>query len=375
MAEIFLAWLHECWNTDWCWANDDRIASSYRPPARLLGVVPCCLRSQIRLRPRYPNRLGIATKTSEENRVSVSVASVTVTYNAGNMLPRQMEALLRQTRPIDEIIVVDNASSDGTGALIAKQYPQVTLLQLSENFGVGAGLAAGLTYAASERRHGWVWTFDQDSVPNDNALEALLRGIDFLGDTEGKIGMAAALPVHQKTGGCYPPLIWRDGFVKPSKELLQQPIWFADLVITSGCMVRREVVEEVGLPRSDFFIDFVDFEYCLRARTAGYKVAVITRAQFTHEIGKAQVVRLPGYYQLWPNYAPWREYYMSRNMTYAAWRLYPNIRTKRFVVQYLARHAGRVLLFGTNKLACLRKMAQGFWDGHQASLGVRFLPD
>jgi rhamnopyranosyl-N-acetylglucosaminyl-diphospho-decaprenol beta-1,3/1,4-galactofuranosyltransferase len=306
--------------------------------------------------------------------VSQSAASVTVAYNSGDLLLQQMEALLRQTRPLQEIIVVDNASSDGTSALVAERFPQVTFLRMAENLGIGAGLAAGLRYAALEKRHDWVWTFDQDSVPNNDALEALLKGIESLGNNDGEVGIAAAMPVHIETGICYPPLLWRDGYVEPSPEQLQQPLWFADLVISSGCMVRREVVEKIGLPRTDLFMYFVDFEYCLRARSHGYKIAVVTRSQFAHEIGNAREVRLPGYSRLWPDRAPWGEYYMSRNMTYAAWWLYPNSRTKRFVVRHLARHAGGVLLFGSDKLACLRKMAQGFWDGRRAVLGIRFRP-
>jgi rhamnopyranosyl-N-acetylglucosaminyl-diphospho-decaprenol beta-1,3/1,4-galactofuranosyltransferase len=306
--------------------------------------------------------------------VSLSVATVTVAYNGANKLPRQMEALLRQSRRVEEIIVVDNASSDGTSALVAKQYPQVTLLRMSENLGIGAGLAAGLSYAALERRHDWVWTFDQDSVPNNDALESLLKGTESLGNNDGEVGIAAALPVHTQTGICYPPLLWRDGYVKPPAEQLKQPIWFADLVISSGCMVRRDVVEKVGLPRTDLFMYFVDFEYCLRARSHGYKIAVVTGSRFAHEMGNAREVRLLGYSGLWPNRAPWGEYYMSRNMTYAAWWLYPSSRTKRFVMRHLARHAGGVVLFGSNKLDCLRKMMQGFWDGRRASLGIRFHP-
>jgi GT2 family glycosyltransferase len=306
--------------------------------------------------------------------VSLSVATVTVAYNGANRLPRQMEALFRQSRRVDEIIVVDNASSDGTSALVVKRYPQVTLLRMSENLGIGAGLAAGLSYAALEKRHDWVWTFDQDSVPNNDALEFLLKGTESLGNNDGEVGIAAALPVHTQTGICYPPLLWRDGYMKPRPEQLRQPIWFADLVISSGCMVRRDVVEKVGLPRTDLFMYFVDFEYCLRARSHGYKIAVVTGSRFAHEMGNAREVRLPGYSGLWPDRAPWGEYYMSRNMTYAAWWLYPSSRTKRFVVRHLARHAGGVLLFGSSKLACLRKMGQGFWDGRRASLGIRFRP-
>jgi len=306
--------------------------------------------------------------------MTVSVASVTMSYNSARVLPRQMEALLRQTRPLQEIIVVDNASTDGTPELLAARFPQVTVLRMPENVGAGGALEAGVGYAALKKRHDWIWTFDDDSIPNDDALEALLQGADSLASENGQVGIAAALPVHRDTGTFYPPLLWRDGYVKPSAELLQQPVWLADLVIVSGCMVRREVVEKIGLPRADFFMDFIDFEYCLRARSCGYKIAVITRSQFAHEIGNPKKVKLPGYSRLWPDQAPWREYYISRNFAYTAWWLYPNLRTKRFVMQHLIRHAGGVLLFSSNRCISLRRMAQGFWDGRRASLGIRFRP-
>lgn len=306
--------------------------------------------------------------------VPISVASVTTAFNCTSVLSRQLEALLRQTRTPQEIIVVDNASTDGTAKMIVQQFPQVTVLPMAENLGTGGALAAGLNYAALVKRHDWVWTLDDDSVPDDDTLEALLQGADSAASTEGEVGMVAPLPVHLETGACYHPLLWRDGFVKPPAELLQQPIWFADFVISSGCMVRRDVVEKIGLPRADFFIDFVDFEYCLRARSHGYRIAVITRAKLAHRIGNSRKVRLPGYSRLWLEQAPFREYYMSRNLAYAAWWLYPSNATKRFVARYLARHAGGVLLFNSNKFACLKKMVQGFWDGRRASLGIRFRP-
>jgi len=311
----------------------------------------------------------------EATGVSQSVASVTVAYNAADMLPRQMEALLRQTRPLQEIIVVDNGSIDGTRALLAGGFPQVTVLRMSENLGAAGAWAAGLSYAALQKGHDWVWTFDDDSVPNDDALEALLIGLDSVRGANGGVGMVAALPFHRATGTIYPPLLWREGFVNPSPELFQKQVWFADLAYASGCMVRREVVQKIGLPRADFFMDFFDFEYCLRARSQDYKIAVISAARFAHEVGDARQVRLPGSSRLWPDHAPWREYYMSRNLAYAVWWLHPSPRAKRFVVRHLVRHAAGVLLFGPKKLACLKKMAQGFLDGLRANLGIRFRPD
>ena len=302
-----------------------------------------------------------------------SVASVTVAYNEAHVLPRQLDALLTQTRRLQEVIVVDNASTDGVRAMLAERYPQVTVLTMRENLGVGGALAAGIAYAALEKRHDWVWTFDADSVPRADALEALLEGVESQNGREDELGIVASMPVHRGTGSCYSPLFWRDGFVRPPAEVLRQPIYYADLVISSGCMVRRDVVEKIGLPRADFFMDFIDFEYCLRARSRGYNVAVVTRSQLSHEIGNARKVWLLRS-RLWPGYAPWREYYLTRNLAYAAWQLYPSQGAKRFVVRHLTRHATGVVFFSSSKLSCLKMMAQGFWDGVHGRLGVRFRP-
>jgi rhamnopyranosyl-N-acetylglucosaminyl-diphospho-decaprenol beta-1,3/1,4-galactofuranosyltransferase len=307
--------------------------------------------------------------------MGLSIASVTVAYNDAKVLPRQMEALSRQTRPLQEIVVVDNASVDGSRALLAENYPEVTVLGMSENLGWGGAMGVGLTYAAIEKRHDWVLMFDADSVPDAHALAGLVQGIHSLQDKNGEVGMAAPVCVHRRTGTRYPPLFWQNGFVNPPAELFRQPIWFADLVMGSGCMVRRDVVEKIGVPRADFFVCFPDYEYCLRARAHGYKIAVITQSELAHEVGEARQVRLPGFSGLWSDHAPWHEYYVSRNITYTVWWLYPNAASKWFVIRHLVRHAGGAILFGSNKIACLKKMAQGFWDGRRGVLGIRFRPD
>lgn len=303
-----------------------------------------------------------------------SIASVTVAYNAGCRLPRHLESLLRQTHPLQEIIVVDNASTDGTATLLAERYPRVTVLRMSENLGFSGAWAAGLRYSALEKRYEWTWTFDDDSVPEDDTLKTLLQGRDSLKGVQSEVGILAPMPVQRETGTYYPPAVWRDGFVKTSSGLFQQPVWFADFVICSGCMVRRDVVEKIGLPRADFFMDLIDLEYCLRARSHGFKIAVVNNAQLGHEIGNSRMVRLGGFVRVLSFQPAWREYYISRNLAYIAWWLYPNPHTKKSILKYLAIHAGVILLFGSRKLACLAKMAQGFRDGCKGRLGVRFRP-
>jgi len=306
--------------------------------------------------------------------MNLSVASISVAFNAVDVLSRHMEALVRQTCPIQEIIVVDNASTDGTDEMLADRYPQVTVLRMKQNLGAAGGWAAGLSYAALNRRHDWVWTFDQDSVPTPESLADLLGGLGTLDGTQSEVGMIAPMPVHLETGNYYPPLLWRGRYVRPSAEQMQQSVWFADLVIASGSLVRREVVERIGLPRADFFMDFCDYEYSLRMRSSGYKIAIVPRTKLSHEIGDARRIWLPSGFRLWTSYPPWREYYSTRNLVYAAWHLYPTRATKMFAIRHLSRHAGAVALFSPKKLPCLTKMAEGFWDGYRAKLGIRFRP-
>ena len=75
------------------------------------------------------------------------------------------------------------------------------------------------------------------------------------------------------------------------------------------------------------------------------------------EAGNARPVRLPGYSGIWPDHAPWREYYIARNVTYAMWWLYPTLRVKCFTVRHLSRHACGAALFGSKKMACLQTTA------------------
>jgi GT2 family glycosyltransferase len=285
-----------------------------------------------------------------------------------------MEALMRQSYALEKIIVVDNASSDGTAAMLAREFPQVTVLVMPENLGYGTAWKTGLSYAMFDHNFDWVWTFDGDSVPHPDALATLLDSMPLMEQSDGRLGMMATLAFNIKSGECYAPLLWRDGIRKPSPDLLRQPIWYADMTIAAGCLVSRNLVQQIGFPRADLFLDFTDFEYCLRARSNGFKIAIVSAAKIDHDIGEARPVQFMGDNRVWPNHSPFREYYIARNLVFAGWWLYPSARTKLSMLRDLAGHAAGIVFFGSDKTACLIRMAQGFWDGRRGKLGIRFRP-
>jgi rhamnosyltransferase len=321
-----------------------------------------------------PDRLaiwpGIQNPRSEKR--AVSIASVTVAYNGAQVLPRHLEALQRQTRKIDEIVVVNNASTDDTLTLLATRYPEITVLNLSENSGVGGGLAAGLSFAAITKKYDWVWLFDQDSAPSEDGLERLLAGLRHLDDTEESTAILAPMNIHPGTNMTCPGLFWRTGRLRQSPESKQR-ITFVDSVISSGSLIRREAVEAVGLPRSDFFMDFVDHEHCLRLRRHGFRIAVVRDSLLHHVNGDPSKFKILGRTKYWTDHVPWREYYMTRNEIFTMWQYYPKWWSKAFTLYRLGRKALDVLLFGNRKLACVRMMYRGFLDGRAGRLGIRFL--
>ncbi len=101
----------------------------------------------------------------------MKIAAVVVTYNRINWLKKNIDALLSQTRIPDEIIVVDNASTDGTYDFL-KNLSKVKFKRLEENIGGAGGFAYGLKCAIDDEAD-WVWMMDDDALPYKNALEAL----------------------------------------------------------------------------------------------------------------------------------------------------------------------------------------------------------
>src|SRR5882724_965001 len=93
------------------------------------------------------------------------------TFNDADIIDRPIKAVLRQTRAVDGILVVDNASTDGT--LEQPSLKNATVLRHPENLGTSGAVHRGIRFAL-EQEYEWIWIFDADSVPEPDALEKLL---------------------------------------------------------------------------------------------------------------------------------------------------------------------------------------------------------
>ncbi len=220
----------------------------------------------------------------------MKIITVVVTYNRLNWLKKNIDALLSQTRRPDEIIVVDNASTDDTYEFL-KNLDGIKFKRLNENIGGAGGFAYGLECAIDDGAD-WVWMMDDDALPYKNALEELERAI--LENQKSNVGVFLSKLANKDNS-------------KSTNKISRAPTG-----TFVGFTVKKEVVEKVGLPDADFFIYADDYDYSMRIQRAGFKILRVYSSLIEHKdwIRQKRVFRFPFSK---PNVPPWKTYYLFRN--------------------------------------------------------------
>jgi GT2 family glycosyltransferase len=200
--------------------------------------------------------------------VSQRVAAVVVTYNRIEKLKTVLEKLHAQTTPPEWIVVVDNASTDGTQEFLAAQRgPSLDITRLEENTGGAGGFATGMK-RAYDLGADLFWLMDDDCYPEHDALETLVDGHREADEAmPGGVPFACSLVYfdHHELAEmniAAPDWKWAHLWVQGHRAFLVQTCSFVSALYT------RETVERIGLPLREYFIWFDDAAYA-RMASAG----------------------------------------------------------------------------------------------------------
>jgi rhamnosyltransferase len=280
-----------------------------------------------------------------------NILAIVVTYHPDSSFAERFERLVGQ---VGAMLIVDNNSDTSVVSMLRETASRLNMALIlnSENVGLAAALNMGVAHAIA-KGYRWVLLFDQDTVPGGKVFEGLREAYDdfphkeklavigsnYSGAQTGKLRFSA-----RATNGCS----WKE----------------RRAVITSGSLISLPVYGKLGPFRDEYFVDCVDLEYCLRARSKGFHVIVASKPLMIHDVGKPTRHRLPWQEIDVSNHSRVRRYYMIRNNIDLA---------KKYILQEPAwvlaslwtRFKSVILLciFEDDKLAKLRYSTMGLFDG------------
>ena len=191
------------------------------------------------------------------------ISAVVVAWNRRDLLRECLSALAAQTRPLDAIVVVDNASDDDSAQVAREILPDVRLIRLTRNTGGAGGFAVGVAAAVADTAADLIWIMDDDTVPEPTALEEL---------------EAARGRLPDDTVVFASRVVWTEGTDHPMNTPRRHPLASAarhrraeeagTVLVRSASfvslLVDARAVRDEGLPIADYFIWNDDFEYTTR---------------------------------------------------------------------------------------------------------------
>ena len=210
------------------------------------------------------------------------IAAVVVTFNRLSLLQR-LVATLADTDGLDEILVVDNASTDGTGEWLRSAeagHDNLHARLLTDNTGGAGGFHEGLRWAV-ERGADLVWLMDDDGLPETGCLKRLLvhdGELDFWGPVVVDEAEPERLVFPIRLPGGTRVVHAMDDVRAAAVDGLIRGI----VIPFNGVLLTRALVQEIGLPRAEFFIWGDDHEYRLRAERSGARVGTVVDARVLH---------------------------------------------------------------------------------------------
>lgn len=289
-----------------------------------------------------------------------NTVAVIVTLEPDREVVGHAETLAGQ---VVRIVVVDNGSGPDAAPILdaLSALPSVEVIRNPVNLGIGHALNQGAR-AAMDSGAEWLLTLDQDAAPGPEIVRITGRACDGYPRLSrvAVIGSASRADLARSSSA--------EGRTRPWIE--------TRAVITAGSFIALAVFRAIGQYREDFFVDYVDIEFCLRARARGYRVLATRTPTMTHRIGQP-TVRSIGWRAVTPtNHSAARRYYITRNRL-LVWRRYCRTDARFIARDVLAsqKELLKVLLFEEDRKAKVRAMLAGIKDGMRSVAGERGGPE
>ncbi|MBF0752099.1 MULTISPECIES: glycosyltransferase family 2 protein [unclassified Pasteurella] len=246
-----------------------------------------------------------------------TICAVVVTFNRKALLLNCLNAIKQQTYPVNHIVVIDNASTDGTADFLYENKwvndAFFTFISLPENSGGAGGFYEGIKYA-TEQNFDYIWLMDDDGVPSENCLEKLMPYCSescYIGpmvldsQTKNKLSFAMRLPNSLQVFDTYEDI---------SASLKKENIIPHTVLPFNGTLISSRLIKKMGLVCKDYFIWGDEREYTLRADKFSAKILTVLDAIFYHPVDSSQSAPMFfGRFRFNNTYSDLKQYCFLRN--------------------------------------------------------------
>ena len=298
---------------------------------------------------------SISMEITRSGKLTVPlVCAVVVTHHPSAGMLENLSKIVTQ---VAELVVVDNASApDELHALRnASRTFGFQLIENGENLGIAEALNQGVRWAKS-KSYPWAIFFDQDSGITDDFVSRMFAAWE-------------SHPDRRRVASIHPKYVDPATGIEPAVRRAKDggPV----ISLTSGALMPMWIFDKIGWFASEYFIDCVDFEYCLRIRAAGYMIADSRDAVLLHAAGHAErQLTFLGISFRPTHHSATRRYYMSRNriMLYRKYfRIFPG-----WVLQSMndsLRETIKCFVGDKDRAPKFRSFLLGTWDGLTGRMG------
>ncbi len=296
-----------------------------------------------------------------EGKELPSVAILTVNYNSAPYIGDFLASLQAITYPNYRLVVVDNASADGSPQEIPRLFPQAVLLRNEENLGFTGGHNVGIRYCL-EQGFDYVLFLNNDTVVKEDFLDRLLEGAAPRTMLAPKTYLYSQPHLLDDTVGDFD---WRRGvwrgwlYAKPPPPDFDRP---RQVGMASLCclLVPTAVFLDAGLMDERFFMYYEDFDFVARAKAAGYRLWLNPAAVIYHRKAAASGGVA----------SPFKVYYATRNRLYLMKKHSSRWRWAAFLLYFFATRLGYVVAYpARGQGRQLRAMFRGIADYFRGRLG------
>lgn len=263
----------------------------------------------------------------EERKAGMNNGIVIVTYNRLALLKECLDCVFSQTLPFSKVIVVDNHSTDGTGAYLrGLDRPELIILFQEENLGGAGGFARGFAEALG---HGldWVAAIDDDAMLENHYMERLM---DYARDHREAAVLSGTVMAHGKISVIHRRRV-ASRLLFLERNVGEQEYWgdafCCDCATFCGMTVRGDALKKAGLPNAEYFLWYDDTEYSLRFAEYG-GVVNVNRAVLEHKV--KEDVAAGGLLER----TTWRHYYGYRNRYDTARRHFGTLSAWMIALEY-----------------------------------------